>query len=741
MMNVNVSSRWPRRRPALAAERRGTHKTRSTLQKSITSLWAAALLFAVLALTIGGSASAQDPTKNPHYFGPYPNWANSPLTLPDATVAITVATGCVDGGATGEATVGANGAITGIAVTNPGNDYTASGRCAPLVTITGAGTGAEAKATVTRSGAVVAVVVDTPGGGYKSPKVGFSGGGGSGATATAYGGVDAVTLTDVGNGYTMPTVAFDLPDNPNGVTATGKVVCVEVDCAPAADGQPVTITGVDVDRPRVRLFDRARRRDPQRHTVRPDSVRRTGLTRSRGDVVDVAHLDRAGHVRYELQQSPERDHRRPPARGRRRIGCDRALPHRHRRDHGNHRDEAGLRLHHAGRDQEVRGHAAGPHLGQSEQPRAVHPARGARHDHVPGGRLLRDRPRGVQREDAYEPASDQDARLRAAGDERRERRRHVNFSLPGGKVGLDKPHFLGPTIVATQNRPVRITFYNLLPTEGAGDLFLPTDSTLMGSGEGNMTAGYDPTPTTGGTVDDEARNPMCTTVYPKPDACFKDNRATLHLHGGNTPWISDGTPHQWTTPAGEVTAWPEGVSVESVPDMIGADKPANVQDCSADDDGCQTFYYTNQQSARLMFYHDHAWGITRLNVYAGEAAGYVIRDATERKLFGPNGTLADLGDGIPLVIQDRTFVPSDAQLALQDPTWDKARWGGPGASGTTTCTCRHRTRRSGRDELVRALEYGPWFWPPSRTSNTGRSPTRTSTRIAIRTWRSSASRS
>ncbi len=47
---------------------------------------------------------------------------------------------------------------------------------------------------------------------------------------------------------------------------------------------------------------------------------------------------------------------------------------------------------------------------------------------------------------------------------------------------------------------------------------------------------------------------------------------------------------------------------------------------NAADDGCQTFYYTNQQSARLMFYHDHAWGITRLNVYAGEAAGYLITD-------------------------------------------------------------------------------------------------------------------
>jgi len=43
-----------------------------------------------------------------------------------------------------------------------------------------------------------------------------------------------------------------------------------------------------------------------------------------------------------------------------------------------------------------------------------------------------------------------------------------------------------------------------------------------------------------------------------------------------------------------------------------------VPDCSADNDGCQTFYYTNQQSARLMFYHDHSWGITRLNVYAAK---------------------------------------------------------------------------------------------------------------------------
>src|SRR3990172_8587439 len=101
-----------------------------------------------------------DESKVPHYFGPYPNWANSPFTLPDATVIITVASGCSGSGAAAEATVGAGGAITGITVTSPGNDYAASGRCAPQIGIVGSGSGAEARATVTRSGAVVAVVVD-----------------------------------------------------------------------------------------------------------------------------------------------------------------------------------------------------------------------------------------------------------------------------------------------------------------------------------------------------------------------------------------------------------------------------------------------------------------------------------------------------------------------------------------------------------------------------------------------------
>ena len=49
-------------------------------------------------------------------------------------------------------------------------------------------------------------------------------------------------------------------------------------------------------------------------------------------------------------------------------------------------------------------------------------------------------------------------------------------------LAVDDPQFLGPVIAATKDKPVRITFYNLLPTGQGGDLIIPTDSSLMGSG-------------------------------------------------------------------------------------------------------------------------------------------------------------------------------------------------------------------------------------------------------------------
>jgi len=281
-----------------------------------------------------------------------------------------------------------------------------------------------------------------------------------------------------------------------------------------------------------------------------------------------------------------------------------------------------------------------------------------------------------------------------------------------GFTGVDRPHYLGPIIVAQKDRPVRITFRNLLPAGSGGDLFLPVDSTMMGSGMGPMSM-MDPMDQ--GSVMDDVRNPACSES-PKSNMCFKDDRATLHLHGGITPWISDGTPHQWITPAGEDTSWPQGVSVKGVPDM----------DQFAPGSGAMTFYYTNQQSARLMFYHDHAWGITRLNVYAGEAAGYLITDKTEQKLKDA-GLIPGDADTIPLIIQDRTFVPPDAQLYTQkdasgnvvsfgqDPTWDKSRWGSFGDLWYhhVYMPAQNPNDPSGMSAYGRWM-YGPWFWPPAK---------------------------
>jgi len=269
--------------------------------------------------------------------------------------------------------------------------------------------------------------------------------------------------------------------------------------------------------------------------------------------------------------------------------------------------------------------------------------------------------------------------------------KHIPLSYPNGSpimngasqvLAYDNPHYLGPIIVANKDRPVRVKFHNYLATGSDGNLFLPVDTTIMGAGMGPLGLN-----TSGLPID------------------YSQNRATLHLHGGNTPWISDGTAHQWTTPAGEQTAYPEGVSARNVPDMDGGIEPV----------GTLTFYYTNNQSARLMWYHDHALGITRLNVFAGEVSGYVLRDTQEAAMI-VSGAIPT--DEIPLIIQDKTFTPSATQMAAEDPTWN---WGGNKTRAWPNTgdlwfphvymTNQNPLDISGANAMGR-WDYGPWFWPP-----------------------------
>ena len=241
--------------------------------------------------------------------------------------------------------------------------------------------------------------------------------------------------------------------------------------------------------------------------------------------------------------------------------------------------------------------------------------------------------------------------------------------------------YLGPLIIGQTGRPVRIQFINSLPTGTAGNLFIPVDTSLMGAGMGPLGAA-------GGN--------------------YTQNRATLHLHGGNTPWISDGTPYQWTVPAGETTPYKKGVSTKDVPDMPSSGN------------GKMTFFWPNEQSSRLMFYHDHAVGITRLNVYAGEAAGYLLTDPTEESLIN-SGVLPNICGsptsqcvyryGIPLVIQDKTFVPQN--IAVQDAKWNTTKWGTYGDLWFPHVYEANQDPYSpdGANPFGR-WDYGPWFWPP-----------------------------
>ena len=197
---------------------------------------------------------------------------------------------------------------------------------------------------------------------------------------------------------------------------------------------------------------------------------------------------------------------------------------------------------------------------------------------------------------------------------------------------------------------------------------------------------------------------------------YTQNRAVVHLHGGVTPWISDGTPHQWITPNGETGGLVRGVSQQNVPDMP---QPTP-------GDGTATYYYTNQQSARLLWYHDHTYGLTRLNVYAGEAAGYLLWDNYEKDMIeGTNLTginpankkaIPDLGGnyhfGIPLIIQDKTFVPPVDQLSVEDNTWDKDLWGDEGSLWFPHVYTPNQNPAddSGANAFGR-WDWGPWFWP------------------------------
>jgi spore coat protein A len=107
-----------------------------------------------------------------------------------------------------------------------------------------------------------------------------------------------------------------------------------------------------------------------------------------------------------------------------------------------------------------------------------------------------------------------------------------------------------------------------------------------------------------------------------PNYWGDSKRIVTHLHGGHVPAAVDGQP-EYTILPGE----------------------------------SDVYEYPNNQDAATLWYHDHALGITRLNVYGGMAGFYLLADAEDTldatNDFGlPSGPYE-----IGLAIQDRTFNP------------------------------------------------------------------------------------
>ncbi len=97
-----------------------------------------------------------------------------------------------------------------------------------------------------------------------------------------------------------------------------------------------------------------------------------------------------------------------------------------------------------------------------------------------------------------------------------------------------------------------------------------------------------------------------------------DVRNVVHLHGAKVQPDSDGFPEAWFVSGAQAN-----------------------------------YFYPNQMDPTMLWYHDHALGITRLNVFMGLVGAFFIRDQTEAALNLPSGKFE-----IPLVIFDRLFEPN-----------------------------------------------------------------------------------
>lgn len=125
-----------------------------------------------------------------------------------------------------------------------------------------------------------------------------------------------------------------------------------------------------------------------------------------------------------------------------------------------------------------------------------------------------------------------------------------------------------------------------------------------------------------------------------------------HLHGAHVDWHSDGYPESWWLPAASDID-PAYATHGGLFDDATGTNPGNV--------GYADYLYRNDQPATTLWYHDHSLGMTRLNVYAGPAGFWLIRNGRYDK---PK----DTSTGLPAVLPGPAPVTGDSVVELNVPS-------------------------------------------------------------------------
>jgi FtsP/CotA-like multicopper oxidase with cupredoxin domain len=199
------------------------------------------------------------------------------------------------------------------------------------------------------------------------------------------------------------------------------------------------------------------------------------------------------------------------------------------------------------------------------------------------------------------------------------------YSVSTDGVTYTPPYWPSFTIVAQKGIPVNVTYENNLFGQTYADVNLIADQTLHWA---------DPLMNGMGMMD-----PYIGPIPVSP-----------HLHGGEVPSESDGGPDSWFTPNYEHVgpSWDLGVD--------------------------EQYFYPNTQEEATLWYHDHALGVTRLNVYAGLAGFYFLKGPDEESAQLPGWSGDDLVQEVAPAGKTQVFNPNpylpEIEVVFQDRMFD-----------------------------------------------------------------------